>query len=172
MNTNNNYTGVSQINTNWCWVAVAVSVSNYYFNNSKYSQCNLARETLGKINSCFCSCNDIRLSCPCNQPCEIECTSKYINVQFKEINIRETNIKSTLENGDLIVFLFSNKIDKHYLVIHNYIYDNQIFKYKCYDSSENQNYFLSFNDLNKYKINKFFKTKKYNFIQKLIYSKH
>lgn len=54
------FTMQSQTQTNWCWVANAASVGDYYWGSGSYSQCGLANSCLGKSTCCSnpSGCND------------------------------------------------------------------------------------------------------------------
>jgi hypothetical protein len=54
-----------QLQSNWCWAAVATSVALFYRSTSAWTQCRVASATLGRIDCCGPAASD---PLGCNQP--------------------------------------------------------------------------------------------------------
>lgn len=46
------FTGQAQIQTEWCWSAVSVSISLFYNSGSGWTQCTMANQELGQTTCC------------------------------------------------------------------------------------------------------------------------
>ena len=64
---NLNFTIQQQVQTEWCWSAVATSISHFYNASSAWTQCSLANAELGQTTCC-----QNGSSSACNQPWYLE----------------------------------------------------------------------------------------------------
>jgi hypothetical protein len=56
-----------QCQTNWCWLACAVSIALFYDKTSDATQCRLANDQLGQSNCCSAKCHSLDENTACNR---------------------------------------------------------------------------------------------------------
>lgn len=57
-----------QCQSNWCWLACAVSIALFYDQTTKWTQCSLANDQLGENDCCAGTCHSLDDDAACNQP--------------------------------------------------------------------------------------------------------
>lgn len=88
-----------QLQDQWCWAAVAASVSDHYTTPSSWTQCRLADAELGQATCC-----DIGASGVCNQPWYLDRVLTRTNslVSWASGTIAFDDVVSEIESGRLV----------------------------------------------------------------------